>query len=112
MGDQIEMIQYTWSRIGEDRDTILDMTHRPDLLTKEWLPSAPSKGKNKASKAAGKYGSEPAPKRVKASIATQQQSQSTVIGKESFSPVAVSDRGFSDTSEDEGGGSPPYHRQQ
>jgi hypothetical protein len=39
-------------------------------------------------------------------VATQQRSQSTVIDKEPFSPVTgESDRGFSDTLEDEGAGS-------
>jgi hypothetical protein len=38
MRDQIEMAQYIRGRIGEDRDTVLDMNHRPGLLTKEWPP--------------------------------------------------------------------------
>jgi hypothetical protein len=49
VGDQIEMVQYIRGRIGEDRDTILDMTRRPDHHTRERMPSAFSKGKSKAS---------------------------------------------------------------
>jgi hypothetical protein len=101
MGDQIEMIQYIGGRIGEDRDAILDMNHRPDLLPEDWPPSALSKGKGRALNVASKCGSEPAPKRAKTSRVMEQRSQSTVIDKEPFSPVMESDRGFSDTPEDE-----------
>jgi hypothetical protein len=62
--DQIEMVQYIRGRFGEDRDTVLDMTRKPDYLTRKWRPSALSKGKNKASDDANKCGNKPAPKRA------------------------------------------------
>jgi hypothetical protein len=45
IGDQIEMIQYIRSRIGEDRDTVLDMGRIPDYDARKWMPSGLSKGK-------------------------------------------------------------------
>ena len=45
IGDQIEMVQYIRSRIGEDRDTVLDMGRIPDYDTRKWMPSGLSKGK-------------------------------------------------------------------
>ena len=47
MGDQIEMVQHIRGRIGEDRDTVLDMDRIPDYHAREWLPSGLSKGKGK-----------------------------------------------------------------
>jgi hypothetical protein len=44
-GDQIEMTQYIRGRVGDDRDAILAMHDRPDLLPKEWPPSALLKGR-------------------------------------------------------------------
>jgi hypothetical protein len=43
-GDQIEVIQYIRSRIGEDRDAVLDMGRIPDYETRKWVPSGLSKG--------------------------------------------------------------------
>jgi hypothetical protein len=73
-GDQIAMIRCVQGRIGEDRDAILDMHHRPDLLPEEGPPSALSKDKGRAVSAAGECDSEPVPKRAKTSIAMQQRS--------------------------------------
>ena len=46
-GDHIEMAQYIRSRIGEDRDTVLDMGRVPDYHTRKWVPSGLSIGKGK-----------------------------------------------------------------
>jgi hypothetical protein len=41
LDDQIRMIQYVRGRIGEDRDTILDMGRIPDYDTRFPMPSTP-----------------------------------------------------------------------
>jgi hypothetical protein len=107
-GDQIEVVQYIRGRIGEDRSTVLDMGRIPDYHTRRWMPSALSKGKEKdqSEHAARTCALEPALKlkRARKSKMTPQRSPSTVIDKKSFSPLTGSDRGYSDTSEDEGAG--------
>ena len=50
LDDQIRMIQYVRGRIGEDRDTILDMGRIPDYDTRFPMPSAPLQGQKRASK--------------------------------------------------------------
>jgi hypothetical protein len=47
IGDQIEVVQYIRSRIGEDRDTVLNMGRVPDYHTRKWVPSGLSIGKGK-----------------------------------------------------------------
>jgi hypothetical protein len=104
--DQIEMVQYIRGRIGEDRGTVLVMGRIADYHTRRWIPSALSKGKGKGQSehAARMCVLEPALKRARKSKTTPQRSPSTVIDKRSSSPLTGSDRGHSDTSEDEGAG--------
>ena len=45
LDDQIRMIQYVRGRIGEDRDTILDMGRIPDYDARFPMPSTPLQGR-------------------------------------------------------------------
>ena len=89
IGDQIEMVQYIRGRIGEDRDTVLDMGRIPDYHAREWLTSGLSKGKGKgrSEDAANGHAMEPAPKRARATNAPAQCSPSTMTTKGRFIPL-------------------------
>jgi hypothetical protein len=65
IGDHIEMIQYIRGRIGEDRDTVIDMGRIPDYDTRKWMPSGLSKGKERAPGDASTQAAETAPKRAR-----------------------------------------------
>jgi hypothetical protein len=89
LGDQIEMAQYIRGRIGMDRSTVLDMGRIPGYHTRRWSPpSALSQGQEngQSEHAARACALQRAPKRPR------RQSPSTVIGKESFSPLTGSDQ--------------------
>jgi hypothetical protein len=88
LGDQIEMAQYIRGRIGMDRSTVLDMGRIPGYHTRRWPPSALSQGQEngQSEHAARACALERAPKR------SRRQGPSTVIGRESFSPVTGSDQ--------------------
>jgi hypothetical protein len=117
VGDQIKMIQYIRGRIGEDRDTVLNMGRIPDYDTREWMPSGLSKGKGRAPDDASTHAAEPAPKRARMTKAQAQCSTSTVTSEDRFIPLTPEnekasepstteyDRGHSDTPDDEGKGS-------
>jgi hypothetical protein len=64
--DQIKMIQYIRSRIGEqDRDTVLDMGREPDDHRREWKPPGLSEGRSRAPDDVNRHAAEPAPKRAR-----------------------------------------------
>jgi hypothetical protein len=103
------MAQNIQSRIGKDRDTVLDMNYRPDLCVKEWPSSALTKGKRRASNAAHEHegGGGPVSKRAKVSPAVQRQIQDqasykgysgTSKGDKPFSPQTTSGSGYSPVS--------------
>jgi hypothetical protein len=114
MGDQIEMIQCIRGRIGDDRDAILAVQDRPDLVPAEGPPSALSRGKGRSEDAAGTCDMEPASKRARMAEAQTQCSHITVTNGDRFIPLTPEiekasgpstteyDRGYSDTSDDEG----------
>jgi hypothetical protein len=89
VGDQIEMVQYIRGRIGEDRDTVLDMGRVPDYHTRRWIPSALSKGKGKGQSehTARMCVMEPASKRARMTDAQAQRSPSTVTNESGFTPL-------------------------
>jgi hypothetical protein len=66
------MIQCIRGRIGEDRDTVLDMGRIPDYDTREYMPSGPSKGKGRAPNDASTPAAEPASKRARMTKAQAQ----------------------------------------
>jgi hypothetical protein len=81
------MIQYTQGRIGEDRDTVLDMGRIPDYDTREWMPSGLPKGNERAPGDASVHAAEPAPKRARATEAQAPCSHSTVATEGRFIPL-------------------------
>ena len=100
IGDQIEMVQYIRSRVGEDRDTVLNMGRVPDYDTRKWMPSGLSigKGKGQSEDAASKCTMEPASKRARMTDAQAQCSPSTVTSGSGFAPLTpMSDRGAART---------------
>jgi hypothetical protein len=112
------MIQYIRSRIGEDRYTALDMGREPDDHRREWKPPGLSEGKSRAPDDVSRYAAEPAPKHARMAEARAQWSNSAVTSESHFIPLTPNgkgasesgatkcDRGFSDTSEDEGTSQP------
>jgi hypothetical protein len=106
------MIQYIRSRIGEDRDAVLDMGRQPDDHRREWKPPGLSEGKSRAPDDVSRYTAEPAPKRARMTEARAQWSNSTATSESHFIPLTPygkgasesgatkCDRGFSDTPED------------
>ena len=85
--DQIKMIQYIRSRIGEDRDTVLDMGREPDDHRRERKPPRLSEGKSRAPGDVSRYGAEPAPKRARMTEARAQWSNSTATSESHFIPL-------------------------
>jgi hypothetical protein len=81
------MIQYTQGRIGEDRDTALDMGRIPDYDTREWMPSGLPKENERAPGDASVQAAEPAPKRARATEAQAPCSHSTVATEGRFIPL-------------------------
>jgi hypothetical protein len=57
LDDQIRMIQYVRGRIGEDRDTILDMGRIPDYAARFPLPSTPLQAEDTSERWQVPYGS-------------------------------------------------------
>jgi hypothetical protein len=107
IGDQIEMTQYIIrSRIGEDRDTVLDMGRIPDYETKKWMPSGLSKGKERAPGDASAQAAEPAPKRAGITFTTLAPPLTPDGKGASESGATKCNRGYSDTPDDERRGPP------
>jgi hypothetical protein len=109
MEDQIEVIQCIRGRVGDDRDAILAVQYRPNLGLAE-RPSPElllwARGKGRSEDAASKCAVEPASKRARATEVQAPCSHSTVTNESGFTSLTpVSDRGHSDTSDDEGRGS-------
>jgi hypothetical protein len=100
VGDQIEMVQYIRGRIGEDRDTVLDMGRIPDYDTREWMPSGLSKGKGGAPDDASTHAAEPASKRARVvkAQAQWQWSNSTVTSGGQFIPLTPENEKASESS--------------
>jgi hypothetical protein len=107
MEDQVEMIQYIRGRVGDDRDAKLLVQYEPNLGLAEKPSPALSRGKGRSEDAANKCAVEPASKRARMTNAQAHCSPSTMTNESGFTPqTPENEREVSDTSGDEGRGSP------